>query len=55
MIRIGDLKEPPRRQLLGSDAYSLVHDALTARLESAEAQREIAFSTDRDDFTPPSQ
>ncbi|MFD7603003.1 SDR family oxidoreductase [Streptomyces mirabilis] len=55
MIRIGDLKEPPRRQLLGSDAYSLVHDALTARLESAEAQREIAFSTDRDDFTPPSE
>lgn len=55
MIRIGDLKEPPRRQLLGSDAYSLVHDALTARLESAEAQREIAFSTDRDDFAPPSE
>jgi hypothetical protein len=53
MIRIGDLKEPPRRQLLGSDAYHLVHDALTARLESAEAQREVAFSTDRDGYTPP--
>nr|QIZ00687.1 SDR family NAD(P)-dependent oxidoreductase [Streptomyces sp. S1D4-11] len=39
IIRIGDLKEPPRRRLLGSDAYSLVRDALTARVESAEAQR----------------
>ena len=53
MIRIGDLKEPPRRQLLGSDAYHLVQEALTARLRSAEAQREVAFSTDRDGFSPP--
>jgi NAD(P)-dependent dehydrogenase (short-subunit alcohol dehydrogenase family) len=53
MIRIGDLKEPPRRQLLGSDAYGLVRDALTARLASTETQREVAFSTDRDGFSPP--
>jgi hypothetical protein len=52
MIRIGDLEKPPRRQLLGSDAYHLVHDALAARLKSVAAQREIAFSTDRDGFTP---
>ncbi|MEU9603421.1 SDR family oxidoreductase [Streptomyces sp. NPDC048057] len=53
MVRIGDLAEPPRRQLLGSDAYRLVHDALTARLADVETQREVAFSTDRDGFTPP--
>ena len=48
MIRIGDSDEPPRRQLLGSDAYTLVRDALRARLDAVEAQREIALSTDRD-------
>ncbi|GAA2120288.1 SDR family oxidoreductase [Actinomadura napierensis] len=53
MIRIGDLADPPRRQLLGSDAYRLVHDALKARLESAEAQYEFALTTDRDGFVPP--
>jgi hypothetical protein len=53
MIRIGDLEKPPRRQLLGSDAYHLVHEALAARLKSVTTQREIAFSTDRDGFTPP--
>lgn len=40
--------DPPRRLLLGSDAYSLVHDALTARLAAAEAQRDLAASTDVD-------
>ncbi|MDX6356164.1 MAG: hypothetical protein QOF98_3067 [Streptomyces sp.] len=53
MIRIGDLSDPPRRQLLGSDAYGLVHDALTSRLQAVETQRETAFSTDRDDFVQP--
>lgn len=38
--------------LLGSDAYALVRDALTARLEAIEAQREVALGTDRDDFEP---
>jgi NAD(P)-dependent dehydrogenase (short-subunit alcohol dehydrogenase family) len=52
MIRIGDLEQPPRRQLLGSDAYTLVRDALTQRLQAVEAQREVAMSTDRDDFHP---
>jgi hypothetical protein len=28
MIHIGELAEPPRRQLLGSDAYRRVSDAL---------------------------
>ena len=48
MIRIAELERPPRRQLLGSDAYTLVRGALTQRLEAVEAQREIALSTDRD-------
>jgi NAD(P)-dependent dehydrogenase (short-subunit alcohol dehydrogenase family) len=52
MIRIGELEEPPRRQLLGSDAYTMVHDALTERLQAVEAQREIALTTDRDVFHP---
>jgi len=52
MIRIAELEQPPRRQLLGSDAYTLVRDALTQRLEAVEAQREIALTTDADDFQP---
>jgi NAD(P)-dependent dehydrogenase (short-subunit alcohol dehydrogenase family) len=52
MIRIAELERPPRRQLLGSDAYTLVRDALTQRLEAVEAQRELALTTDADDFRP---
>jgi NAD(P)-dependent dehydrogenase (short-subunit alcohol dehydrogenase family) len=51
MIRIGELADPPRRQLLGSDAYGLVRDALQARLDAVQAQREVAMTTDRDGFT----
>ncbi|GII63819.1 short-chain dehydrogenase/reductase [Sphaerisporangium krabiense] len=51
MIRIGVHADPPRRQLLGSDAYRLVHDALHARLSAVRAQRPIAMTTDRDDLT----
>lgn len=47
MIHIGELAEPPRRQLLGSDAYRLVSDALQARLDAVQAQREFAMTTDR--------
>jgi NAD(P)-dependent dehydrogenase (short-subunit alcohol dehydrogenase family) len=36
----------PKRIVLGSDAYSAIHKALTERLEGLEAQRELAFSTD---------
>lgn len=50
MVRIGDLDQPPRRQLLGSDAYALVRDALQGRLDAVEAQRDVAMSTDRDGF-----
>ncbi|MCW2914963.1 MAG: Short-chain dehydrogenase/reductase [Actinomycetia bacterium] len=50
MIRVAELDDPPRRQLLGSDAYTLVRDALAERLRAVEGQREIAFSTDADDY-----
>ena len=52
MIRIAELEQPPRRQLLGSDAYTLVRDALTQRLEAVDEQREIAPTTDADDVQP---
>jgi NAD(P)-dependent dehydrogenase (short-subunit alcohol dehydrogenase family) len=52
MIDIGDMDDPPHRQLLGSDAYDLVHDALTKRLAEIEAGRETAFTTDVDGFGP---
>jgi NAD(P)-dependent dehydrogenase (short-subunit alcohol dehydrogenase family) len=50
ILRIGELDDPPRRQLLGSDAYALVRDALGQRLADVESQRELAFTTDADDF-----
>src|SRR6266542_1094532 len=44
-------QEPaPKRLLLGSDAYTNVQAALTGRLASVEAQRELALSTDADDI-----
>jgi NAD(P)-dependent dehydrogenase (short-subunit alcohol dehydrogenase family) len=44
--------DPPRRLLLGSDAYRLVHAALAARLADAEAQQDLAASTDVDGWLP---
>jgi NAD(P)-dependent dehydrogenase (short-subunit alcohol dehydrogenase family) len=41
-------EDPPRRLLLGSDAYGLVTDALKERLSTFERQKAIAFSTDVD-------
>lgn len=43
--------DPPRRLLLGSDAYRLVHDALAARLASVEAQQDQAAATDVDGWS----
>jgi NAD(P)-dependent dehydrogenase (short-subunit alcohol dehydrogenase family) len=40
----------PLRLPLGSDAYTLMHGALTDRLAHLEAARETALSTDADDF-----
>jgi NAD(P)-dependent dehydrogenase (short-subunit alcohol dehydrogenase family) len=38
----------PKRLALGSDAYQLIHAALSERLAALEAQRDIAFATDLD-------
>ena len=45
MIEAAQSENPPRRLLLGSDAYRLVTDA---RLAAFERQRVVAFSTDVD-------
>ena len=36
----------PKRIALGSDAYTIMHKALTERLAALEAQKDMAFSTD---------
>lgn len=50
MVAAADQEHSPSRLLLGSDAYAMVGAALTARLESVEAQKATAFSTDADDY-----
>ncbi len=46
MIDSADQHPAPRRLTLGSTAYENVHAALRQRLETLEAQREVAFSAD---------
>jgi NAD(P)-dependent dehydrogenase (short-subunit alcohol dehydrogenase family) len=46
IIASADQSPAPRRLTLGSDAYALVHEALTGRLAALEAQKELAYSTD---------
>jgi NAD(P)-dependent dehydrogenase (short-subunit alcohol dehydrogenase family) len=46
MISVADQPDPPLRLVLGGTSYNAVRDALAARLDELEAQREIAFSTD---------
>jgi hypothetical protein len=45
-IAAADTTPPPRRLLLGSDAYEAVHASFTARLDEVDAQREHASITD---------
>jgi NAD(P)-dependent dehydrogenase (short-subunit alcohol dehydrogenase family) len=52
MIDAADADETPRRLLLGSDAYRLVHAALYDRLAFVEAQHDLTVSTDADDYVP---
>jgi NAD(P)-dependent dehydrogenase (short-subunit alcohol dehydrogenase family) len=47
-------EHPPRRLLLGSDAYRLVTEALKERLATFERQKAVAFSTDVDQGEDPS-
>jgi NAD(P)-dependent dehydrogenase (short-subunit alcohol dehydrogenase family) len=42
IIRAGDSDAPPRRLVLGSDAWQLVTDALTSRLDEITPQRDNA-------------
>lgn len=46
MIALGDADDPPRRALMGSDAYALVHASVAARLAEVEAQETTAGATD---------
>ena len=46
IITSADQSPAPTRLTLGSDAYALVHEALTKRLANLEAQKELAHSTD---------
>jgi NAD(P)-dependent dehydrogenase (short-subunit alcohol dehydrogenase family) len=39
-------EKAPKRLVLGSDAYTMIHNALTERLAALEAQKSLAFSTD---------
>jgi len=48
IIASADQSPAPKRLTLGSDAYALVHTALTERLATLEAQKELAHSTDVD-------
>jgi NAD(P)-dependent dehydrogenase (short-subunit alcohol dehydrogenase family) len=46
VLAAADATPPPRRLLLGSDAYEAVHTSLTARLAEVKAQKEHASITD---------
>jgi hypothetical protein len=46
MIASVDVSPAPLRLTLGSDAYRLMHAALSDRLARLEAQKQLAFSTD---------
>jgi NAD(P)-dependent dehydrogenase (short-subunit alcohol dehydrogenase family) len=48
IIAAADEANPPLRVTLGSTAYNSVSRALSQRLAAIQAQRELAFSADRD-------
>jgi NAD(P)-dependent dehydrogenase (short-subunit alcohol dehydrogenase family) len=48
MISAADSSQPSLRLALGSTAYNSISHALAKRLAAIEAQREVAFSADRD-------
>jgi NAD(P)-dependent dehydrogenase (short-subunit alcohol dehydrogenase family) len=52
IIACTDQESVPRRLTLGSDAYSVATEALRERLTSLESARELAYSTDADDYAP---
>ncbi|MDZ7884630.1 MAG: SDR family oxidoreductase [Mycobacterium sp.] len=46
IIRAADADDPPRRLVLGSDAWTLITEGLSRRLIEVSAQRDNAASTD---------
>ncbi len=46
IIASAEQSPAPKRLTLGSDAYELIHAALTERLANLEVQKELAHSTD---------
>lgn len=46
IIASADLSPAPLRLALGSDSYKAIHGALTARMETLEANKATTFSTD---------
>ena len=46
IIRPGDSTEPPRRLILGSDAWQLVTEALRGRLDELVPQHDNAATAD---------
>jgi NAD(P)-dependent dehydrogenase (short-subunit alcohol dehydrogenase family) len=46
MVASVDQNPPPKRLVLGSDAYTVIRNALTERLTALESQKELAYSTD---------
>ncbi|MFI6936837.1 SDR family oxidoreductase [Streptomyces sp. NPDC050287] len=48
IMAAGESDNPPRRLILGSDAYTLINEALTARLTEIQQQRDTAGATDVD-------
>ncbi|MCS3497739.1 NAD(P)-dependent dehydrogenase (short-subunit alcohol dehydrogenase family) [Bradyrhizobium japonicum] len=50
IISAAESETPPLRLALGSTAYSFISQALSARLDAVEAQREVANSADRQDL-----
>ncbi|MCD4523559.1 SDR family oxidoreductase [Nocardioides sp. cx-173] len=53
MIAAAERDQLPARLSLGSDAYTMIREALQTRLARLEEQRDLAFSTDADDYRPP--
>jgi len=51
MIDAALAPDPPRRLVLGADAYRLVHDGLAARLAGVEAQKGQAAAADVDGWS----
>ncbi len=52
MICAADTAKPALRLTLGSTAYNSISRALAQRVAAIEAQRETAFSADRDQAEP---